>query len=131
MQKSKVSHLSFEVAHFKKSLDFYVPILKLLKFKVTIEENWAYFTAPDGFIFNISQAEKAADRSKNVHMAFHARTSHKTVDEFYELAMTSGGKSNGKPGIRKNYSPDYYAAFVFDPDGNNIEVVSRHAPKTK
>jgi predicted lactoylglutathione lyase len=129
MKKSKISHLSFEVANFKKSLAFYLPIMKLLKFKASIEDNWAYFTAPDGFIFNISQAEKAADRTKNVHLAFHANTSKKIVDQFYELGLATGGKSNGKPGIRKNYAPDYYAAFVFDPDGHNLEVVSRHSSK--
>lgn len=126
MKKSNFSHLSFEVAHFNKSLAFYLPIMKLLQYKIAIEEGWAYFTAPDGFIFNISQAEKAADRTKNVHIAFNALTSKKAVDEFYELAMASGGKSNGKPGIRKNYAPDYYAAFVSDPDGHNVEVACRH-----
>jgi catechol 2,3-dioxygenase-like lactoylglutathione lyase family enzyme len=124
--KGIVAHLSFEVANYKKSLAFYLPLMKLMKFKIDIEDDWAYFTSPDGFILNISQAEKGADRTKNVHLAFNGKRSKKVVDEFYELAMASGGKSNGKPGVRENYSPDYYAAFVFDPDGNNIEVASHH-----
>ena len=126
MSKSIVAHMSFEVAHFEKSLAFYLPLMKLLKFKISLEDEWAYFTSPDGFIFNISQAEKAADRTKNVHLAFNAKRSKKMVDQFYEVAMASGGKSNGKPGVRKNYAPDYYAAFVFDPDGNNIEAACHH-----
>ena len=128
MQRSKLAHMSIEVSNFEKSLAFYFPLMKLLKFKSAIEDGWAYFTAPDGFIFNISQAEKAADRSKNVHLAFKANGPKKIVDQFYELGIASGGKSNGKPGIRKNYSSDYYAAFVFDPDGNNLEVVSHSSP---
>jgi predicted lactoylglutathione lyase len=128
MPKPKaITHLSFEVVNFKKSLAFYLPIMKLLKFKISVEEDWAYFTAPDGFILNISQAEKTADRTKNVHLAFKANGPRKIVDQFYELGLASGGKSNGKPGIRKNYAPDYYAAFVFDPDGHNLEVVSHGA----
>ena len=58
---------------------------------------------------------------------FTAR-SRAEVDAFYEAAMKAGGKDNGKPGIRAHYHPDYYGAFVFDPDGNNIEAVC-HAPK--
>ena len=49
------------------------------------------------------------------------------VDAFYAAAMAHGGRDNGGPGLRPEYSPDYYAAFVYDPDGNNIEAVC-HAP---
>ena len=46
-----------------------------------------------------------------------------SVDKFYEMALQSGGKDNGPPGYRHDYGSGYYAAFVFDPDGNNIEAV--------
>ena len=46
-----------------------------------------------------------------------------TVDRFYDAAMKAGGKDNGPPGLRPDYHPNYYGAFVFDPDGNNIEAV--------
>ncbi len=49
------------------------------------------------------------------------------VDAFYEAAMAAGGRDNGKPGIRAHYHPNYYGAFVFDPDGNNIEAVCHGA----
>ena len=49
------------------------------------------------------------------------------VDAFYAAAMAAGGKDNGPPGIRAHYHPNYYAAFVFDPDGHNIEAVY-HGP---
>jgi predicted lactoylglutathione lyase len=45
------------------------------------------------------------------------------VDEFYKMALELGGKCNGKPGLRTQYAPTYYAAFVYDFDGNNIEIV--------
>jgi catechol 2,3-dioxygenase-like lactoylglutathione lyase family enzyme len=59
-----------------------------------------------------------------IHIAFIARD-HATVDAFYRAAIAAGGGDNGKPGLRMQYHPEYYAAFVFDPDGNNIEVVCR------
>jgi catechol 2,3-dioxygenase-like lactoylglutathione lyase family enzyme len=53
---------------------------------------------------------------------------HATVDRFHAEAVAAGGTDNGLPGIREDYHPTYYAAFVLDPDGNNIEVVC-HAPQ--
>jgi catechol 2,3-dioxygenase-like lactoylglutathione lyase family enzyme len=128
-KKPRIGHTSFEVSDLRKSLAFYLPILKLLKFKASLEDGWAYFTAPDGFIFNLSQAGKAGDRTRNVHLAFNAYRSKRLVDRFYDLALASGGRSNGKPGVRRDYAPDYYAAFVYDPDGNNIEVAAHHRGK--
>jgi catechol 2,3-dioxygenase-like lactoylglutathione lyase family enzyme len=61
------------------------------------------------------------------HLAFRAQ-SRNQVDAFYRAALAAGGRDNGKPGLRENYSPTYYAAFVLDPDGNNIEAVC-HAAK--
>ena len=61
-----------------------------------------------------------------VHIAFTA-DDRRTVDEFYAAATAAGGRDNGKPGLRPHYHPNYYGAFVFDPDGNNIEAVC-HAP---
>lgn len=56
------------------------------------------------------------------HYAFTAST-RAEVDAFYTAALAAGGRDNGPPGIRAHYHPDYYGAFVFDPDGNNIEAV--------
>ena len=58
------------------------------------------------------------------HVAF-AATDRATVDRFYDAALAVGGKDNGGPGLRPNYHKDYYAAFVLDPDGHNIEAVCR------
>jgi len=60
------------------------------------------------------------------HYAFTADT-RAEVDAFYAAAMGAGGRDNGKPGIRAHYHPNYYGAFVFDPDGNNVEAVCHNA----
>ena len=57
-----------------------------------------------------------------VHVAFRA-PDRKAVDRFHQAGLKAGGKDNGKPGLRADYSPNYYAAFLLDPDGNNVEAV--------
>jgi len=64
--------------------------------------------------------------SGHVHVAFSAKD-RAAVDAFYAAAMAAGGRDNGPPGIRAHYHPNYYGAFVLDPDGHNIEAVC-HAP---
>jgi len=59
---------------------------------------------------------------QKTHVAFHAKD-RSAVKKFYNDALKAGGKDNGKPGLRAGYSPDYFAAFVLDPNGHNIEVV--------
>ena len=70
---------------------------------------------------------EAAEQGPGRHYAFKAN-SRNEVDAFYAAALAAGGRSNGAPGIRAHYHPDYYGAFVFDPDGNNIEAVC-HRPE--
>lgn len=69
--------------------------------------------------------EKAT--SPPIHLAFTAET-RQQVQEFYRLALEAGGKDNGPPGLRPQYSPGYYAAFVIGPDGHNVEAVC-HTPE--
>jgi len=61
-----------------------------------------------------------------VHVAFSAQ-SRADVDAFYRAAMAAGGRDNGPPGLRAYYHPNYYGAFVLDPDGHNVEAVC-HSP---
>jgi catechol 2,3-dioxygenase-like lactoylglutathione lyase family enzyme len=61
-----------------------------------------------------------------LHIALSAKT-RTEVDAFYAAAIAAGGRDNGQPGLRPHYHPTYYAAYVFDPDGHNIEAVC-HAP---
>ena len=73
-----------------------------------------------------SGLEVARNFAPGVHVAFSA-ADRKTVDDFYAAAIAAGGRDNGKPGLRPQYHPDYYGAFVFDPDGHNIEAVCHRA----
>ena len=59
-----------------------------------------------------------------LHVAFRA-DDRASVDAFHREAIAAGGRDNGPPGLRPHYDPDYYAAFVFDPDGHNVEAVCR------
>lgn len=63
----------------------------------------------------------------HLHVAFVAKD-RATVDAFYAAAMAAGGRDNGPPGLRPHYHPTYYGAFVFDPDGHNVEAVC-HLPE--
>jgi catechol 2,3-dioxygenase-like lactoylglutathione lyase family enzyme len=63
-----------------------------------------------------------ARKGGETHIAFRA-PSRKAVDRFHAAGLKAGGRDNGKPGLRADYSPTYYAAFLFDPDGNNVEAV--------
>jgi catechol 2,3-dioxygenase-like lactoylglutathione lyase family enzyme len=61
-------------------------------------------------------------KAPGTHVAFRA-TSRKLVDQFHRGGVEAGGKDHGKPGLRADYAPTYYAAFLLDPDGNNVEAV--------
>ncbi len=71
--------------------------------------------------------EAGEESSAPTHVAFTADT-RAAVDKFYQAAIAAGGIDNGKPGLREHYHENYYAAFVLDPDGNNIEAVC-HKPE--
>jgi catechol 2,3-dioxygenase-like lactoylglutathione lyase family enzyme len=70
---------------------------------------------------------EAAEAGPGRHYAFTAKN-RAEVDAFYKAAIAAGGRDNGAPGLRPHYHASYYGAFVFDPDGNNVEAVC-HAPE--
>ena len=78
------------------------------------------------FYFDELVISTGTEPTGHTHFAFRAKD-RATVDAFYEAALAAGGKDNGAPGLRRDYHPDYYAAFVIDPDGNNVEAVY-HGP---
>jgi hypothetical protein len=77
----------------------------------------------DAVAFWISQSDKpvAADPKSGLHFCFMAPT-RKSVESFHKAALAYGGRDNGKPGLRKDYGPNYFAAFAIDPDGYRIEA---------
>jgi catechol 2,3-dioxygenase-like lactoylglutathione lyase family enzyme len=80
-----------------------------------------YSACPLNFKGKANYVDAANDYVPRIHLVFQAR-SRENVDTFHRLALEAGGRSNGAPGLRP-YHDRYYAAFVFDPDGNNIEAV--------
>ena len=124
-----LDHIGFTVADFARSRDFYVAALATLGLQKQVE-----FQTPSGAVHaGFGSTDKAffwigtGDRPKGgAHIAFTAE-SRVEVDEFYRAAIEAGGLDNGGPGLRPDYHPNYYGAFVFDPDGNNIEAVC-HKP---
>jgi catechol 2,3-dioxygenase-like lactoylglutathione lyase family enzyme len=118
-------HVGVNVKDYAASKRFYDGALAPLGFEVVMEfEGAAGFGLEGKPLFWIAQREPFGT---GTHLAF-ASPDRATVDAFYEGAMAAGGKDNGPPGIRTDYHESYYAAFVLDPDGNNVEAVC-HKPE--
>ena len=116
-----LAHVGLNVRNFKKARDFYKKCLAPLGYKLTADHpEWKAAGYMEGghTSFWIGEKKKVAP----AHVAFEAKNK-KAVDGFYKKARAAGAKDNGKPGYRKEYWPGYYAAFVYDQDGNNIEAV--------
>ena len=119
-----LDHVGIRVSDFEQSKRFYAEALSPLGYELIMEPSvsaagFGRRGKPD---FWIGQG----DRGQPVHIAF-AASDRASVDAFHEEALAAGGRNNGGPGLRPKYHPSYYAAFVFDPDGNNIEAVC-HEP---
>jgi catechol 2,3-dioxygenase-like lactoylglutathione lyase family enzyme len=120
-----LDHVSLPVSKLEQSKRFYEEALSPLGYELIMEHHisgvgFGESAKPD---FWIRQGEVGAA----VHVAF-ASEDRATVDAFHEAAMAAGGRDNGGPGLRPEYHASYYGAFVFDPDGNNIEAVC-HGPE--
>lgn len=111
-------HIGLKVKNLAKSAGFYDAVLKPLGAKLLYEDDTTkgFGAKAPGLYLSKGAAEKG------VHIAFTA-PSRAAVDKFHEAGLKAGGKDNGAPGIRADYAPNYYAAFLIDPDGNNIEAV--------
>jgi catechol 2,3-dioxygenase-like lactoylglutathione lyase family enzyme len=124
-----IDHIGFAVSNVELSKAFYVNALKPLGISVIMEvsaeqtgaDAHAGFGKDDKAFFWIGGGAKPKG---GTHLAFAART-RAEVDSFYHAALAAGGRDNGPPGLRPYYDPDYYGAFVLDPDGNNIEAACR------
>src|SRR3990167_6034734 len=117
-----IDHITIRVGDLEKSRSFYEKVLAPFGYKHNIgsqKEGYYGFGVGEDPILEISQSTKGRPAHKKVHIAFKAKTKDQ-IKEFYKVALANGATDNGKPGPRKNYTPTYYAAFIIDPDGNNI-----------
>jgi catechol 2,3-dioxygenase-like lactoylglutathione lyase family enzyme len=117
------NHISIGVRDIARTKKFYDTALKPLGFKCLSEDAASLGYGDAAVALWIGQAAKPvpADDKSNLHFCFDAG-SRNAVDAFHEGAMKSGGKDNGKPGLRQDYGDNYYAAFVIDPDGYRLEA---------
>ena len=127
-----LDHVGFPVRDFAASKAFYTAALAPLGYGLVMEVTEAMtggHGAHAGFGAGKPDFWIGSGRapSGSVHVAF-AAGSRAMVRAFHAAALAAGGSDNGAPGLRPEYHPDYYGAFVLDPDGNNIEAVC-HAPE--
>jgi len=118
-----LDHLALGVRDLAASKAFYEAALAPLGYGVVMEREGSVAFGPTARpIFFLNAREPSA----NVHVAFQA-ADRESVDAFHAAALAAGAKDNGAPGMRPQYHPHYYGAFVLDPDGNNAEAVC-HTP---
>jgi catechol 2,3-dioxygenase-like lactoylglutathione lyase family enzyme len=114
--RTVVDHLDLHASNFSESVRFYETILAALGIpKLYEREGAACFT----HVNVVAQTPP----TKELHLCFYTR-SKEDVDAFHRLAVNAGFRSNGAPGYR-HYAPGYYAAYLLDPDGNNVEALYR------
>ncbi|WP_419318561.1 VOC family protein [Caulobacter sp. ErkDOM-E] len=125
-----IDHITLGVADFDRSAAFYDKALAPLGLSrlYTVPPEFTGGVQSTGYgdtrpFFWIAGQDAAQGK---VHVAFRAQTPAQ-VDAFHAAALAAGGRDNGPPGLRPHYHPDYYGAFVLDPDGFNIEAVCHGA----
>ena len=120
-----VEHVAVNVGEWNRAKRFYEKLLGTLGYRVVYEEDGtlAYFADHRGLDFGIGRRDPVG----GAHVAFEC-PDRTAVDRFHQAGLAAGGTDNGAPGIRAQYDANYYAAYVLDPDGNNIEGVCHRAP---
>lgn len=123
-----IDHITIAVSDLIKSKLFYERAFSPLGYALSFGKEdmfWA-FDIGNGCLFEIQKAESAPPLTR-IHVAFRAK-SKAEVDAFYQTALAAGAQDNGAPGPRPDYAADYYACFIFDPDGYNIEAMINQPP---
>ena len=120
-----IAHVSIGVSNIDRSKRFYDAALEPLGYKClrAARSLVGYGFGRDSIALWVVLAERPvpADENSGLHFCFAARDAA-AVDAFHAAAMAAGGHDNGAPGLRPIYGPDYYAAFIIDPDGYRIEA---------
>ena len=120
-----VDHIQLVVADLDASRRFYEAVFEVLGIPLGGSAD-SHFWFDEFFVSTPDSPEAQGKLTGRHHLAFQAKD-RATVDAFHEAGLAAGGRDNGAPGLRPNYHPGYYAAFLLDPDGNNIEAVF-HGP---
>lgn len=124
-----IDHISLPTADLQRARRFYTAAfapLGAVEVAVTeVSAGWAVDRSDDFYVI-LADAGTIANNAK-AHYAL-AAPSRAAVDAFHAAALAHGGTDDGAPGLRPQYHPDYYAAFVIDPDGHRIEAVCHRAP---
>jgi len=114
-------HIGLSVKDVEASVRFYAAALQALRYVLcSHDESGAGFGPEDEPALWLHLLKGKTDRG--AHVAFRA-PDRTAVDLFHKAGLEAGGRDNGSPGLRSDYSPTYYAAFLLDPDGNNVEAV--------
>ncbi|WP_279357039.1 VOC family protein [Methylobacterium indicum] len=127
-----LDHLAIDVSDLARSRRFYAAALAPLGYAICREQGSAVgFGVGEGTGRSLDPGgdfwiAEGARPAPHIHFAFSAG-SRAAVDAFHAAALAAGGEDNGPPGLRARYHPDYYAAFVIDPDGYNVEAVCHAA----
>jgi len=119
-----IDHLQLVVPDLARSKRFYLAVLEALGVPLG-GEGPGFFWADELFVSDLASPASAGASTGRTHLAFQA-ADRQAVERFYRAGLAAGGKDHGAPGERP-YHPGYYAAFLLDPDGNNIEAVY-HGP---
>lgn len=115
-----IDHIGLVVRDIQASRRFYEAVFKAIGMPIAGSGD-DYFWVDELFVSTADSAAAAGELTGRHHLAFQARD-RAMVEAFYKAGLDAGGRDNGGPGVR-HYHPDYYAAFLLDPDGNNIEAV--------
>ena len=123
---SGINHVSVGVNDLDRARAFYDPLMQILGLRIRQADGESVdYGTDDALSYSLETPVdgKPATAGNGVHIAFDAGN-RATVDRFYHEALLLGGTDAGPPGLRPQYGPDYYGAFVLDPDGNKIEAVT-------
>ncbi len=127
-----IDHTGVNASDFVKSKEFYSKALAVIGYSLLVDLPAAVTGSTDVAGFGVPPksdfwVSNGTPNVPPVHVAFRVET-RTQVDAFFKAALAAGGRDHGPPGIRPHYHPNYYGAFVLDPDGHNIEAVC-HSPE--
>jgi len=120
-----IHHLSLGTNDAARARRFYDPVLATLGMRLLADRDGSLDYGVNRFLFSLEKPKNSepATAGNGVHVAFEA-ADPPAVRAFHAAALANGGRDAGAPGLRPEYDPNYYGAFVYDPDGNKIEAVT-------